>query len=93
MGPYIDAKTGQKVALFGEGGGERLAKMKNTPFLGSVPLDAAVRIGGDSGRPIVVADPTSETAKRFGEIARQVAARVSVLNFQSGGFIPISIIN
>ena len=93
MGPYIDAKTGQKVALFGEGGGERLAKMKNTPFLGSVPLDAAVRIGGDSGRPVVVADPTSETAKRFSEIARQVAARVSVLNFQSGGFIPISIIN
>ena len=67
--------------------------MKNTPFLGSVPLDAAVRIGGDSGRPVVIADPTSETAKRFSEIARQVAARVSVLNFQSGGFIPISIIN
>jgi ATP-binding protein involved in chromosome partitioning len=92
MGPYIDPKTGQKVALFGEGGGERLAKMKNVPMLGSVPLDPAIRVGGDSGRPIVELNPSSETAKRFGEIARQVAARVSVLNFQSGGFIPISII-
>lgn len=80
------------MALFGEGGGERLAGMKNVPFLGSVPLDPAIRIGGDSGKPVVVGYPESEAAKRMGEIAQQVAARVSVLNFQQHDIVPINIV-
>ncbi|MDW8394940.1 MAG: Mrp/NBP35 family ATP-binding protein [Anaerolineae bacterium] len=92
MGPYTDPKTGQRVALFGEGGGERLAALKQVPFLGSVPLDPAIRIGGDSGRPVVVAFPESEAARALREIAGKVAARVSVLNFQQSNVIPISII-
>ncbi len=92
MGPYTDPQTGAKVALFGEGGGQRLAAMKDVPFLGSVPLDPLVRVGGDSGRPVVIADPSSETAKRFVDIAQQVAARVSVVNYQDSNIIPISIV-
>ena len=92
MGPYVDPKSGQKVALFGEGGGQRLAVMKDVPFLGSVPLDQLVRVGGDSGKPILIADPASETAQRFVELAQQVAARVSVLTYQGNNVIPISII-
>lgn len=92
MGPYTDPATGKKVAMFGEGGGERLAAMKKVPFLGSVPLDPSIRVGGDSGRPIVAAYPDSEAAKRLTEIAKQVAARVSVLNFQQSNVVPISII-
>jgi ATP-binding protein involved in chromosome partitioning len=92
MGPYTDPKTGAKVALFGEGGGERLAALKKVPFLGSVPLDPSIRIGGDSGKPVVEGYPDSEAAKRISEIAKQVAARVSVLNFQQNNVIPINII-
>jgi ATP-binding protein involved in chromosome partitioning len=92
MGPYTDPKTGAKVALFGEGGGERLAVLKKVPFLGSVPLDPSIRIGGDSGKPVVESYPDSEAAKRITEIAMQVAARVSVLNFQQNNVIPINII-
>jgi ATP-binding protein involved in chromosome partitioning len=92
MGPYTDPATGKKVAIFGEGGGERLAGMKKVPFLGSVPMDTSIRVGGDSGRPVVVSYPESEAAKRITEIAKQVAARVSVLNFQQNNVIPISII-
>jgi ATP-binding protein involved in chromosome partitioning len=92
MGPYIDPNTGVKMALFGEGGGQRLAAMKNVPFLGSVPLDPLIRVGGDSGKPIIITDPTSETAQRFVEIAQQVAARVSVVNYQDNNVIPISVI-
>jgi ATP-binding protein involved in chromosome partitioning len=92
MGPYVDPATGKKVAMFGEGGGERLAALKKAPFLGSVPLDPSIRVGGDSGRPVVVGNPDSEAARRLNEIAKQVAARVSVLNFQQGDVIPISII-
>ena len=94
MGPYTDPRSGQKVALFGEGGGQKLAAMKNVPFLGSVPLDPQVRAGGDSGRPVVIAAPDSEVAKAINAITQQVAARVSVLNFAGNdGVIPISIIN
>jgi ATP-binding protein involved in chromosome partitioning len=93
MGPYTDPATGAKVALFGEGGGQRLASMKDVPFLGSVPLDALIRVGGDSGKPILITDPNGPVATRFMEIARQVAARVSVVNYQNNNVIPISIIN
>ncbi len=92
MGPYTDPTTGQRVALFGEGGGERLAALKGVPFLGSIPLDPMMRVGGDSGMPVVVAYPNSEAARRLREIASQVAARVSVLNFQQSNVIPISVI-
>jgi ATP-binding protein involved in chromosome partitioning len=91
MGPYTDPQTGVKMAMFGEGGGQRLAGTKNVPFLGSVPLDPMIRVGGDSGKPIVIADPSSETAARFTDIARQVAARVSVVNFENSGVVPITI--
>ncbi|MCL4507279.1 MAG: Mrp/NBP35 family ATP-binding protein [Chloroflexi bacterium] len=92
MGPYIDPATGAKVALFGEGGGQRLAGMKHVPFLGSVPLDPLIRVGGDSGKPVLVADPNSATSAIFKGLAQQVAARVSVVNFQSNNVIPISVI-
>jgi ATP-binding protein involved in chromosome partitioning len=92
MGPYTDPHTGAKVALFGEGGGQRLASMKDVPFLGSVPLDPLIRVGGDSGKPILITDPASETSKRFMEIAQQVAARVSVVNYENSNVIPISIV-
>lgn len=93
MGPYTDPSTGAKVAMFGEGGGQRLATMKNAPFLGSVPLDPMIRVGGDSGKPVIVASPDSETSKRIMDIAQQVAARVSVINYKGEGVVPITITN
>ncbi len=94
MGPYVDARTGHKVALFGEGGGEKLAAMKKVPYLGSVPLDPNIRIGGDSGRPITAVDPSSDVARKFVELAQAVAARVSVQTINSANnIIPNSIIN
>jgi ATP-binding protein involved in chromosome partitioning len=64
--------------LFGQGGAERLAKRHGFPVLGRVPIDPSVRVGGDAGDPIVVSAPGSALAKRFGEIAGQVAARLSI---------------
>jgi ATP-binding protein involved in chromosome partitioning len=78
--------------LFGMGGGEKLAQHKQVPFLGRVPLDAEVRKGGDYGRPVVVAQPDSAPAQAFRRIARDVAARISVLQMQSGDFIPLDVI-
>ncbi len=82
MGPYVDPVSGQKIAFFGEGGGERMAQRLQVPFLGSVPLDPNVREGGDAGKPIVADKPDSAAGVALKSIAQQVAARVSVLNLE-----------
>jgi len=64
----------------GGGGGERLAIEMGLPFLGSVPLDPAVRRSGDAGTPIVKSEPDSPAAKALVQVAGQAlrAVRVSV---------------
>ena len=63
---------GKPSALFGSGGGRRLADMLNLPLLSEVPLYPRVMEGGDSGRPIVVAEPESGAAKVLIELAARV---------------------
>ena len=63
---------GKPMALFGEGGGQRLADEVHLPLLGQVPLYPAVMKGGDNGVPIVVADPNSSAAKALQAIAKKV---------------------
>ena len=82
MGPYIDPKTGQKIAFFGEGGGQRMSERLQVPYLGSVPLDPQVREGGDAGQPIVSHKPDSLAATALNQIAQKVAARISVINLE-----------
>jgi ATP-binding protein involved in chromosome partitioning len=80
MGPYTDPATGQTISFFGEGGGKRMADRLGVPFLGTVPLDPNVRVGGDAGKPITVTHPDSPAAQMFKKIAQEIAARISVLN-------------
>ncbi len=93
--PIIGVIENMSGEFFGTGAGQQLAATYNTPFLGAVPLDANVRIGGDSGAPIVVAYPDSTAALALRQIARAVAARVSVLTLeaQAGNIIPIQMIH
>ena len=67
--------------VFGRGGAEAAADELGVEFLGALPLDAAIREGGDSGIPVAVAQPDSAIAAAFVELAEQVAARCSVLQF------------
>jgi len=62
---YLDLPDGTRMDLFGSGGGEQLAQATETTFLGKIPIDQNVRIGGDSGKPIVVSYPDSPVAKAF----------------------------
>ncbi len=82
MGPYVDAKTGQKIAFFGEGGGKRMADRLKVPYLGSIPLDPNVREGGDAGKPIVIHQAEAAAAQALQQVAGQVAARISVINLE-----------
>ena len=71
------------VQVFGIGGAERLAKRYGFPVLGQVPLNPAVRVGGDAGDPVVVSAPDSLLALRFGEIAGRAAQRIAIKAFSS----------
>ncbi len=92
--PIIGVIENMSGEIFGTGAGEKLAGDYDTEYLGSVPMDANVRKGGDEGAPIVVAHPDSEAAMALREIARSTAARVSVLtlNKQADNVIPIQMI-
>ena len=89
---YLELPDGTHMDLFGTGGGEHLAQITNTPFLGKVPIDQNVRIGGDTGQPIVVSHPDSPVAIALREIAEGLAAKVSVAALGSKNDIPINII-
>jgi ATP-binding protein involved in chromosome partitioning len=66
-----------KIDVFGHGEGERLAKMFEVPLLGEIEIDPQIRIGGDTGKPVA---SRGEEAKSIYAMARNVAARVSVVN-------------
>jgi ATP-binding protein involved in chromosome partitioning len=63
---------GKPTALFGSGGGERLAKELELPLLGQIPLYPGVMEGGERGEPIVVADPQSSAARAIVAVADKV---------------------
>ncbi len=76
-------KTGQKLLgvvenmtgdAFGEGGGARLADELDVPLLGTIPLDRALREAGDTGVPVVEADPDAESSRAIVALAETVAA-------------------
>ena len=74
---------GHESDLFGKGGGERIAGELGVPFLGRLPIYPPVRVGGDTGVPIVVAEPESDVARAFLDVAAGAAAQVSIATFQS----------
>jgi ATP-binding protein involved in chromosome partitioning len=89
---YLELPDGSRMDIFGTGGGQRLADATQTTFLGGVPMDPNVRIGSDTGRPIVVTDPNSPVAIALREIAQKVAAKVSVAALSKDNALPINIV-
>jgi len=69
---WFSAPDGTRFEIFGQGGGAQLAEELDVPLLGQIPLVAAIREGGDAGRPVVAEAPSSEAAAAF----RQVAERI-----------------
>jgi len=68
--------------IFGKGGGETLAADMGVPFLGRIPIYEPIRIGGDTGVPIVVGEPKSPAAQAFRSAAEQLAAQVSIASYK-----------
>ncbi len=69
---YFVCPGGEKVRIFGEGGGRKLAEEENVPFLGEIPIDPKVVEFMDRGLPIVLADPENIVSKAFKEIVDRI---------------------
>jgi ATP-binding protein involved in chromosome partitioning len=83
MSYHICSNCGTREEIFGHGGGARAAEQLGVPFLGAVPLVGKLRENADQGLPIVLADPESEQAKIFKEIAHQTIAKICSLGVKS----------
>jgi ATP-binding protein involved in chromosome partitioning len=73
MAYFPDPTTGAPIAIFGTGGAKTEAGRLGVPFLGEIPIDIALRQGGDEGRPVTAASPESPVAKAFLDMARRLA--------------------
>lgn len=78
MSYFVVPGTGERVAVFGQGEAEARALAMGLPFLGAIALDPSVRVGGDTGAPVLVSQPQSEIAESFRRIAGTLAQRVSI---------------
>jgi len=81
---YLELPDGTRMDVFGQGGGETLAREAGVPFLGAIPIDPSVRQAGDEGTPVVVSHPESAVARAMLAIAEGVAAKLSVQALQAG---------
>ena len=93
MSVHICSQCGHEEALFGAGGGARIAQQYETELLGQLPLALAIREQTDAGKPTVVADPESSHAQRYREIARSMGARLAKKLTTVGNSIPTIQVN
>ncbi len=91
MAIHICSNCGHAEHIFGEGGGERIAKAYQTDLLGALPLDMSICTQADAGKPSVAADPDSVISQNYRAIARKLMANVEQLTAASGEFPTIEI--
>jgi ATP-binding protein involved in chromosome partitioning len=89
--PILGVLENMSGDVFGRGGGRKLAEAAGVPFIGEIPLEPQVRVGGDGGVPVVVSHPDSAAAKALVAAAQDIAARISVQNYMNqSNVIPIT---
>ena len=90
MSYMIAPQSGERIDVFGQGGGRRTAETMGVPFLGEIPLDPQVRIGGDSGRPVALLGAGDAKAAAFYQLAQDVVAGVETAAKTKGPSIDIT---
>lgn len=91
MAIHICSNCGHEEHVFGEGGGERIARDYQTELLGSLPLDLSIRADADRGKPSVAADPESAVSQKYRAIARKLVANVQQHNHSNQALPDIEI--
>jgi ATP-binding protein involved in chromosome partitioning len=85
MSYFVCPHCGERTDVFGHGGAKDAAEDLGLEFLGELPLDPETRRAADAGHPIVAAAPQSAQTAAFMDVAKQVAARCSVLEYATSG--------
>lgn len=84
MSTHICSHCGHAEAIFGAGGGARVAQEYQTPLLGQLPLDIQIRQQSDAGKPTVIAEPTGKIAQLYRSAALRMVAELSKLEVERG---------
>ncbi|HEX8054189.1 MAG TPA: P-loop NTPase [Thermoleophilaceae bacterium] len=88
----FNGPDGERVTIFGEGGGQVLADELEVPLLGKVPLAEDLRVGADEGEPLVLTDPDAPAAQAIFHAARGLVAATPqespLLQVANGGLEP-----
>ncbi|MBA3641440.1 MAG: Mrp/NBP35 family ATP-binding protein [Acidobacteria bacterium] len=85
MSHFVCPSCSHESDIFGKGGGEGLATELNVPFLGRIPIYEPIRIGGDTGVPVMIGEPKSVAAQAFRSAAERLAAQIAVTNHAAAG--------
>jgi ATP-binding protein involved in chromosome partitioning len=83
---WFETPQGERISLFGEGGGERAAEAFGVPLLGQIPRVLEITNGGDAGAPIVAAHPEHPVAHTYHEIAGAIARNIATRAMKQGVF-------
>jgi ATP-binding protein involved in chromosome partitioning len=91
MSHFVCPSCHHESDIFGQGGGERMAKELGVPFIGRIPIYQPIREGGDNGVPLIISEPESPAARAFISAAEQLAAQVSIASY-SRSTIPLTVV-
>jgi ATP-binding protein involved in chromosome partitioning len=73
---YFTTPNGERVEIFGHGGGRAEAERREVPFLGEIPIYTAIREGGDTGQPVTVTAPNEPPAQAFRAVAQALRQKL-----------------
>ncbi len=76
MSYFLCGHSEKPIEIFGHGGGEKLSKETGIPLLGAIPFDLKIGRGGDSGVPLLVSAPDSETGRIFQQVAKALSEKI-----------------
>lgn len=79
MAMHICSNCGHAEAIFGEGGGEKLARDYDVRVIGSLPLDLAIRQHADAGTPVLISQPAGAVAAAYHDLARHMLVELGAL--------------
>ncbi|GAB4296351.1 MAG: Mrp/NBP35 family ATP-binding protein [Ignavibacteriaceae bacterium] len=91
MSYFIAPDTGKKYDIFGTGGGSKVARELNVPFLGGIPIEPRIRIGGDNGVPVIYEMPDSDQSDIIIRIANNLIEQVNLRNRNGKQKVKISL--
>lgn len=91
MSYFIAPDTGKQYDIFGSGGGKKICSELNTTLLGGIPIDPRIRVGGDTGVPIVYGIPDAKESEILLDISRNLTEQVNIRNANQSGKIEIDL--